>query len=96
MNIYGKKINWNVLVEKFFRAFTKKTIIDAKKSAEVINSLSFDSKKEVDVIASKAIKAGAKMTKSNDHGWMYQKGFEDLDGHLWEIFWMDPKGMPKN
>ena len=80
-----------LLVEPFFKSFMKKDIADTKKSNECILAYSVDSKKEVDEFADKAMKAGA--TKSNDpsdQGFMYSRSFQDLDGHLWEVFYMDP------
>lgn len=50
-----------------------------------------DSRKDVDRIADAALAAGARAyTEPKDHGFMYQRAFEDLDGHLWEYIWMDP------
>ena len=94
--IIGNNIYSMLIVKKRFNDFTKKGIINARKNVEVINSLQLSTKKEVDAITLKAKKAGALLTKSSDYGWMYQKGFEDPDGHLWEVFWMNPKGIPKN
>jgi uncharacterized protein len=93
--IVGKNIYSMLLVEKYFKGFTKKKVPDAKKATEVIISLQFPSKKAVDDIMHKAIRAGAKPGKLQDIGWMYQHSFADLDGHQWEVFFMDEKKMPK-
>jgi uncharacterized protein len=78
------------LVEKYFQTFTPKEICDASKSTEVLVSLSFESRSEVDAMVVKAIEAGGTIHKEPiDMGVMYQHGFQDLDGHLWEIFFMD-------
>lgn len=80
-----------LLVEKFFRTFTKKEIADATKSTEAIVCLSADNREEVDNIISKAISAGATTpNEKQDQGFMYGWGFQDLDGHLWEYMYMDP------
>lgn len=85
-----------LLVEPFFKTFTQKAISDATQSTEVIMALSCDSKQEVDTIVEKALEAGAKQyADTTDHGWMYQRSFEDLDGHQWEFVWMNPEGMPQ-
>ena len=84
-----------LLVEKFFRRFTKKTIINAKKNTESLTSISVSSRKEVDTMINIAIKNGAKKLMSFDHGWMYGCDFEDLDGHIWELFYMDESKFPK-
>lgn len=80
-----------LLVESYFKTFTKKEIADAKKTTEVIICLSVDSREAVDDIVSKAIAAGGSIhNEKQDHGFMYVNSFQDLDGHLWEVMWMDP------
>ncbi len=75
----------------------KKTIADAHATTEVLNALQFDSKAEVDAFFEKAIQAGGKKTiDTYDQGFMYGRDFQDLDGHIWEGFWMDVSQMPKN
>ena len=83
-----------LLVESFFKTFTKKEIVDAKKSTEVLIALSAENKAKVDEMLDKALAAGAKEPRApQDHGFMYGRAFEDPDGHNWEIFWMDPKAI---
>ena len=80
-----------LLTEKFFKTFMKKEIADTEKSIEVINALMLDSRTAVDELAEKAFKAGAgKLRDPEDMGFMYGRSFIDLDGHHWEIGWMDP------
>jgi len=80
-----------LLVEPFFQSFTKKPISDAKKATEVLVCLSCDSRAEVDDLVRKALAAGGTAPNApQDHGFMYSHGFEDLDGHVWELVWMDP------
>ena len=84
-----------LLVEPFFQSFTKKPISDAKKSTEVLVCLSCDSRAEVDSLVKKALAAGGTTPNApQDHGFMYGHGFEDLDGHVWELMWMDPNAAP--
>jgi uncharacterized protein len=84
-----------LLVEPFFQTFTKKPIADATRSTEVLVCLSCDSRAEVDDLVRKALAAGGKAPNApQDHGFMYGHGFEDLDGHLWELVWMDPNAAP--
>ncbi len=84
-----------LLVEPFFQGFTKLPISDAKKSTEVLIALSCDSRAEVDEIVAKAVAAGGTTPNApQDHGFMYQHGFADLDGHQWEVFWMDMSAAP--
>lgn len=80
-----------LLVEPFFQGFTKKPIADAKKSTEVLVCLSCESRAEVDDLVKKALAAGGSAPNPvQDHGFMYSHGFEDPDGHVWEVVWMDP------
>lgn len=80
-----------LLVEKFFATFTPKKIADAKSTAEVAIALNCPSRTAVDEIVNKALAAGGKKyNEPQDHGFMYQWGFEDLDGHVWDYLWMDP------
>jgi len=84
-----------LLVEPFFQTFTKKPVADARKSTEVLVCLSCDSREEVDALVKKALAAGGTAPNApQDHGFMYGHGFEDLDGHVWELAWMDPKATP--
>ena len=94
--IVGDDIFVMLLVEKFFQTFTKKAICDATQSTEVLVSLSCDSRAAVDEQVRKAVAAGATTPQApQDHGWMYDHGFEDLDGHNWGLFYMDMSAMPQ-
>lgn len=84
-----------LLVEPFFQTFTSKPITDARSVTEVLLCLSCDSRAEVDGLAAKAKAAGAGWpNEPKDYGFMYQHGFEDLDGHLWELAYME--SMPES
>jgi predicted lactoylglutathione lyase len=79
-----------LLTHDKFQKFTSKEIADATKVAEAINTFSVENKTEVDELADKAVKAGGKIHHApEDYGWMYGQSIEDLDGHIWEVFWMD-------
>ncbi|MBI2559036.1 VOC family protein [Candidatus Woesearchaeota archaeon] len=85
-----------LLVEKFFKTFIKKEICDAKKSTEVLLALAVESRGEVDKMMTDAIKAGGSEPRApQDHGWMYGRSFEDINGHIWEVFYMDESQMPE-
>lgn len=85
-----------MLETKYFQTFTHKPAADATKSTEMLLCLSCESREAVDELVAKAIAAGgASPNPKQDHGFMYGHGFEDLDGHVWELAWMDPKGMPQ-
>jgi len=88
--IVGENIYVMLLLEKFFKTFTTKELWDAKKSTEVLVCLSCDSRSEVDGLVIKAVAAGGSTPrKPQDHGFMYGHGFEDLDGHIWELIYME-------
>jgi predicted lactoylglutathione lyase len=90
--IIDENIYVMLLVETFFQGFTPKAICDAHRSTEVLVCLSCDSREAVNSMVEKAIAGGGKTPNlPKDHGFMYQHGFEDLDGHLWELVYMEPK-----
>lgn len=71
--------------------FTQKEIADSTKTSEVLLCLSAESREKVDELVDQAIAAGGTATgDAVDHGHMYGRSFDDLDGHTWEIMWMDP------
>ncbi|WP_442955982.1 VOC family protein [Paenibacillus sp. MMO-58] len=79
-----------LLVEPYFQTFINKPVADVASAAGKIIALSADSRKHVDELADKALSAGGKQSKEpTDHGFMYVRSFEDLNGHLWEIAYMD-------
>jgi predicted lactoylglutathione lyase len=83
-----------LITPEHFARFTKKSIADTHMSTEVIISLSADSKEEVDRLADKAISLGATQYRDPEiMDGMYGRNFADLDGHQWEVFWMDPAVM---
>jgi uncharacterized protein len=95
--IVGEDIFVMLLVEKFFKTFTKKEICDTTKNTEVIVALSAESREKVDQMINKAIEAGGMEPKEpQDHGWMYERSFEDINGHLWEIIYMDESALRKD
>lgn len=84
-----------LLVESYFQTFTKKAICDAHRNTEVLLCLSCESRDKVNELVAKAVAAGGTTPlESKDHGFMYQHGYQDLDGHLWELVFMDPNAMP--
>lgn len=95
---YHNELHVMLLSREFFSGFlpTHKTISDSHATTEVLNALELDSREMVDNFFNKAIRAwGKKTIESYDHGFMYGRDFEDLDGHIWEVFWMDASQMPK-
>ena len=85
-----------LLTHAKFKEFTKKDIADATRTTEVLVCLSADSKDKVNQMADAAVKAGATVTRDpQDHGFMFERSFNDLDGHIWEIMWMDPSFVQK-
>ena len=83
-----------LLTEAKFKDFTRKPIADATKSTEVLVALSADSKDRVNTLVDAALKAGATEARDTmDYGFMFGRSFNDLDGHIWEIIWMDPSAV---
>jgi predicted lactoylglutathione lyase len=94
--IIGEDIFIMLLVEKFFKTFTKKDVCDTSKNTEAIVALSVESREKVDQMIEKAIEAGgSEPREKQDHGWMYGRSFEDIDGHLWEVFFMEESAIKK-
>ena len=94
--IIDENIYVMLLVEEFFKTFIRKDIVDATKATEVILCLSAENREKVDELVSKALAAGGTApTPKQDHGYMYSHGFQDLDGHLWEVMYMDISAFPK-
>ncbi|MDN3256878.1 VOC family protein [Streptomyces mutabilis] len=74
-----------------YRQFTKKDIVDSTKSSEVLIALSAESRAKVDELVDKAVAAGGSVSgETQDHGFMYGRAFDDVDGHTFEVVWMDP------
>ena len=95
--IIGENIFAMLLVKKFFKGFIPgKDISDASKSTEALMGITAESREEVDEMIGKVVAAGGKeYRKPSDHGWMYGRAFQDLDGNIWEIFHMDESKMPE-
>jgi predicted lactoylglutathione lyase len=94
--IISKDIYAMLLTEKFFKTFIKKKISDSTKNTEMILSLTANSRKEVDSMMRKVISAGGKETReATDMPGMYGRSFQDINGHQWEIFFMDEKVLKK-
>ena len=83
-----------LLTEKKFKTFTPKAIADATRNTEVLVCLSATSRDEVNDLVRKAVAAGGSTYKEpQDHGFMYGHGFQDLDGHIWELAFMEPSAI---
>ena len=85
-----------LLTHAKWATFTSKKIPDAHTTAQVLLCVSADSRDAVDGQVDKAVKAGGKAdpTPTQDYGFMYGRSFEDPDGHIWEVMWMDPTAIP--
>ncbi|GAA3892618.1 VOC family protein [Streptomyces sp. NPDC003631] len=80
-----------LLSKQRYADFTQKEIADATKTSEVLLCLSAESRAKVDELVDRALAAGGSGTREAvDHGYMYGRAFDDLDGHTWEVMWMDP------
>ncbi|TDU70651.1 hypothetical protein EI77_02699 [Prosthecobacter fusiformis] len=71
-----------------------KSLVDASQATEVLIALSCESREEVDSLIASAVAAGGSTyNEPQDHGFMYAHGYQDLDGHIWEVMWMDPAAL---
>lgn len=85
-----------LLTHPKIKQFTKKQVADAHETTEVLTALSVESKAKVHEMADAAIRAGGKEARDpQDYGFMFGRSFEDPDGHIWEVFWMDPAHVQK-
>jgi uncharacterized protein len=93
--VFSETIHTMLLTHDKFRQFTPKKIADAKTASEVLICISADSREGVDDVVGKAAAAGGTTDPSpvQDHGFMYGRSFEDPDGHIWEVMWMDVAAM---
>ena len=89
--VLSETIHVMLLTHDKFRQFTPKAIANAKATSEVLICISAESRDEVDATVAKAAPAGGKGDPGpkQDYGFMYGRSFEDPDGHIWEIMWMD-------
>lgn len=88
--VLGENLYAMLLTHPFFQGFTGKPIADATQVTEAIVCLNCDSRAVVDGLVAKALAAGGSAPRPPiDHGFMYVHGFEDLDGHIWELMHMD-------
>ena len=88
--IVGENIYVMLLVEPFFKTFTQKSLVDPTASTEVIVAISADSREGVDDLVNKALEAGGSASNDKmDNEYMYGWSFQDPDGHLWEVIYME-------
>ncbi|WP_375197294.1 VOC family protein [Sphingobium sp.] len=87
---FSEAIHVMLLTHDRFSSFTPRKIPDAHETAQVLLALSEASRQDVDATVDKALEAGGtEPNPSQDHGFMYGRSFADLDGHIWEVTWMD-------
>lgn len=94
--IIGENMYAMLLMEHFFKNFTKKEIADASKTTEILTCISLNSKDEVNKMVDAAVaNGGVEYSEAADHGWMYYRVFEDPDKHQWEIMYGDESQFPE-
>ena len=87
--ILGENLFAMLLVEPYFKTFIEKEVSDAHRATEVLLAVPVGSREAVDALVGKALAAGAKEPRpARDLGFMYQRSYDDLDGHTWEVFHM--------
>jgi predicted lactoylglutathione lyase len=94
--VISEDIYTMLLTEEKFKEFTPKRIADSKNTTEVLTCISAESKDKVNELVDAALKAGAtEARESMDYGFMYGRRFNDPDGHIWEVMWMDENAIEK-
>ena len=95
--VVSEEAYFMLLTEPFFKTFTKREVCDTSKSTEGLFCVSCSSRAEVDELVKTALAAGgAPAMDPQDHGFMYGWSFYDIDGHHWEVVWMDPAVIAKS
>jgi uncharacterized protein len=93
--VINAQIQCMLLDRRFFAGFTHLPVADATVATQVLLAIQLDSREAVDAMVAQAKALGASTPNPpKDHGFMVQHGFCDLDGHTWEVFWMDPAAVP--
>jgi uncharacterized protein len=91
MEIAGDTIQAMLTTESFFKSLIDKPLAQAREANEMVIALSCESREEVDTLIARAVAAGGRTPHPpEDHGFMYDQGFEDIDGHLWNLVWVAP------
>jgi hypothetical protein len=95
--VFSDTIHVMLMTHEKYRQFTTKKIADARTTSQVLICISADSRAEVDDLVRKAGSAGGVIDPSpqDDYDFMYGRSFEDLDGHLWGVNWMDLEAFAK-
>jgi len=92
MHIVGDTIQAMLTTEPFFASLIDKPVAQAKEANEFVICLSCESREEVDLLIANAVVAGGRAPHPpENHGFMYDQGFEDIDGHLWNLVWVAPE-----
>ena len=93
--VVGEHIHVMLLVRPFFQSFITKPVAEPQQATGVLMCIGLDSRAAVDELLTRALAAGGQEPRpAQDHGWMYSRSFEDLDGHVWEPMYADPGQMP--
>jgi uncharacterized protein len=91
MEIAGDTIQAMLTTEPFFKSLIDKPMAQAREANEMVIALSCESREEVDTLIARAVAAGGRTPHPpEDHGFMVDQGFEDIDGHLWNLVWVAP------
>ncbi|WP_242112914.1 VOC family protein [Luteimonas aquatica] len=91
--LLGENLFAMLLVRPYFQTFTRKEVIDPQRQVQTLLAVPLDTREAVDALVDKAVAAGAKAHEPKDLGFMYQRAYDDLDGHTWEVFYMDMSAM---
>lgn len=95
--VWSETITFQLLAQPYFQTFISKTVADAHTSCQMLLAISMDTRSDVDAMAEAAAESGgtADIRAPMDMGFMYNRAFEDLDGHVFEAVWMDMSAVPQ-
>ncbi len=92
--LVGEDAYFMLISTERFKEFSKRPVGDSQKETNALFAISVDNRDEVDTFVNKALTAGgSRAADPQDHGFMYAWSFYDIDGHHWEVFWMDPSAV---
>jgi predicted lactoylglutathione lyase len=94
--VWSDAITFQLLTREYFATFAPRQVADAHGTCQVLLAVTRDSREDVDTINEAAAAAGGKADVRDrmDMGWLYNRAFEDVDGHVFEAVWMDPNATP--
>ena len=93
--LVGRDAYCMLLTRERFQGFSVRPVGEPRRETSALFAIGVESRAAVDALMERAVAAGGSHAgEPHDHGFMYERSFHDLDGHHWEVFWMDPSAIP--